>query len=100
MRHAELFPNQLLQSTRSLSESSLIFDWTARVRCGSHGAWLKHSYPGTSIRWSCSLRRFRSSCPQGIWRTLCGTWSASLKIYTEDRGCLPYDPTMMVALLL
>ena len=60
MRHAELFPNQLLQSTRSLSESSLIFDWTARVRCGSHGAWLKHSYPGTSIRWSCSLRRFRS----------------------------------------
>jgi transposase len=26
--------------------------------------------------------------------------SAILKVYTEDRGCPPYDPTMMVALLL
>jgi transposase len=26
--------------------------------------------------------------------------SAILKTYTEDRGCPPYDPTMMVAVLL
>ena len=46
---------------------------------------------GTSIRWSCSPRRLRSGCPQGVWRTSADMVvsldvSAILKPYADDAG--------------
>ena len=56
------------------------------------GAWLKHSNPGTSIKWCCFLHPYKSWCPRGIWRTLYETWFASR--WMCRRFCRPTPRTV------